>query len=151
VAGFESREDREGTALVEVSWRPEARDLRRFGAGLVIGFGLLGASLHFGWPLAQCGTAAAAIWIAGGAAGGLALTGTRAALPFYLAWMGFAWVMGNLVSRLVLTLVFILFILPMGLFFRLIGRDRLGLRGKTDSYWADADLPEDIERYDRQF
>jgi hypothetical protein len=138
-------------SLFDIRWRPGTRDLRWFGAGLLVCFGLLGAAFYFGWPQAQSRTAGLVLWIAGGASGTLGLTGTRLARPLYLAWMGFAWLAGNVVSCVVLTLVFLLVILPMGLFFRLIGRDRLGLRRRSESYWSDLSLPEDPARYERQF
>ncbi|MHC4597892.1 MAG: SxtJ family membrane protein [Planctomycetota bacterium] len=135
-----------------VNWRPGPGDLRKFGAVLLVGFGVLGAAFYFGWPMKGDSDAATGLWIAGATLGGLGLSGTKAALPVYWAWMSLAFVMGNVISRVVMILVYIAVVTPMGLFMRVIGRDRLDLRGPSrDSYWHDLEEEEDLSRYERQF
>ncbi|MBN1901957.1 hypothetical protein JW926_11600 [Candidatus Sumerlaeota bacterium] len=62
----------------------------------------------------------------------------------YAAW---------LTTRIVLIFVYFFFIIPIGLWFRLIGRDRLNLKfpGKEDSFWKKRPPEEQIPRCDRQF
>lgn len=84
--------------------------------------------------------------------GGLALTGTRAGLPLYYLWMGIAFVMGNIMSRVMIALIYYAVITPLSFLARIIGRDRLQLRKPvTDTYWHDISLPTDPEKYERQF
>src|SRR5207344_1231782 len=55
----------------------------------------------------------------------------------YLVWMGFALVLGFLVSHVILTVFFFLVITPIGLIARLAGKDflRLKLDRQAESYW----------------
>lgn len=65
-------------------------------------------------------------------------------LTNYAAWI---------ITRIVLIFIFVFFIIPIGLWFRLIGRDRLNLKfpGNEDSYWKKRSPEEQIPRCDRQF
>ncbi len=57
-------------------------------------------------------------------------------VPLYRLWMGLAVVLGALVSRLLLALVFYLTVTPIGLLARMAGKDFLDLRrGDRPSYW----------------
>ena len=144
--------------LVEINWRPEAGELRKFGLAMIIGFGVIGLIVYLnaahsaGWRDWSVGSLPLVLWITGGATGLLALSGTKAALPVYWAWMGIAFVMGNIVSRLFLMLLYYGMITPMGFCMRLRGRDKLMLhRGEARSYWLDVPEVKDKSRYQRQF
>src|SRR5688572_16920764 len=110
--------------MLKVNWRPSDRDLRFFGLVLWIGFGLIGGLLF--WRGHR--EAATIVWAAAGAVGLLAVVLPRAARPFYAAWMGVAFVVGSVVSRVILALFFFGVLTPIGLFFRLRGRDALRLK-----------------------
>jgi len=139
-------------SLVRIDWHPAPRALRSFGLTLIAGFGVIGAAFWFGWPLEAHRGLALGLWIGGGAGGLLGLTGTPAALPLYWAWMGFAFVAGSVMSRVVLALFYYLIVTPVGLAMRLIGRDKLALRRRqATSYWVDLELPDDPSRFERQF
>lgn len=58
-------------------------------------------------------------------------------LKVYRAWMGFAFAMGWVVSRVILSLMFFLIIFPIGLAARLMGKEfiDLDMRKKKDTYW----------------
>ena len=137
-------------SLVQINWKPDARALRKFGVAMLVGFGLIGLLLQFGphhRPLA-----ARVCWGFGAAAGLLGLTGTRAALPVYWAWMGLAFVMGSIMSRVVLTVFYFGMITPMGWGMRLAGRDKLRLRRRdVKTYWSDLPPPAGKAGYERQF
>jgi hypothetical protein len=84
--------------------------------------------------------------------GAIGLTGTKLALPFYWAWLGIAFVMGSVMSRVIMTLIYYLVFTPMSLFGKLIGRDRLQLKKpKGNTYWIDLPAADSSERYERQF
>ncbi len=73
--------------------------------------------------------------------------------PIYLVWMVFAVILGWIMTRVILSLVFYLIMTPIGLFTRLIGEDFLGLK-KTDSgsYWNLRDSNyETNQDYEKQF
>jgi hypothetical protein len=138
----------ENMSIVEINWRPTKKELRKFGITVMIGFGVIGLIFQF---IAGNINGAYASYIAGAVLGLPALTGTIIALPGYWVWMGVAFVMGNIMSRLLLGLLFYIIISPMGIIRRLVS-DKLRLRRPdVSSYWTD--LPEDggKGRFDRQF
>ena len=47
--------------------------------------------------------------------------------PFAIVWLGFSHLLGTVVSKIILTVVFIVLVLPVGLFRRLLGKDSLQL------------------------
>lgn len=107
-------------------------ELRKFSWTVGIAFLLIAAFLWWkqlaAWPvLAAIG-------------GGLIVLGTifpPLVRPFFYAWMSFAVVLGFVMTRVLLTIFFFLVLTPVGLFFRLIGRD--ALHRKIDrgaaTYW----------------
>lgn len=127
------------------------RALRRF--GLVVGGVLLvvagvivwrhGAPGPAAWTLAAVGTPLVVVGLA------------RPTLlhPVYVAWMSLALVLGFVMTRVVLTLVFFLVVTPIGLVFRVLGKDLLHRRpdDALPTYWQaktyDDDTPARLERY----
>ena len=74
--------------------------------------------------------------------------------PIYLGWMGIAVVLGFFVTRIILTLFFFIVLTPVGLFFRLIGRDALHRKLDRDAstYWLPKEYPiTDRSRYENFF
>jgi len=136
-------------SIGKIDWRPGGPALRRFGRSVLIGSLLIATLLWFGkgWR-----TAATVLAISGGGIGLLGLTGLRIALPGYWLWMGIAFVMGNIVSRLALAVVYYLVLTPIGLVGRLAGRDRLALRPTArESHWVDIDDRRGSDDARRQF
>jgi len=73
--------------------------------------------------------------------------------PFYFVWMTFAAILGWVMTRVILSLVFYLIITPIGLLTRLLGEDFLALKKtKSDSYWNYRDSSEELnQNYEKQF
>lgn len=74
--------------------------------------------------------------------------------PVYLAWMSLAVVLGFFMTRVILTIFFFLVLTPVGLFFRLIGRDALQRKidRKAETYWLEKEYPiTDRSRYENFF
>ncbi len=73
----------------------------------------------------------------------------------YKGWFVFAVILGYFVSRILMTIIFFLLILPTGLIMRLLGKDPMERKWDPDapSYWAPKEQEQDtsIERYERQF
>ena len=142
-------------SLIEINWRPGRKELRIFGLSFLGAFAFLGALFYFAPPPAWWKadpTVGVTLWIVGAATGILGLTGSRIALPVYWAWMGLSFVLGSVMSRLVMAFVFFGVITPIGLLMRLVGRDPLRLRKpQVESYWVDLGRPDDISSYERQF
>ncbi len=84
----------------------------------------------------------------------LAMVAPKLLRPFYWGWMGFAVVMGFFMSRVILTIFFFLVITPVGLVFKLIGRDALHrkLNRQAATYWIDKEyLIKDRSRFEKFF
>ncbi len=73
-------------------------------------------------------------------------------LPYRL-WMALAFVMGWLMTRLVLTAAFFLIMTPWGRLLKLMGKDLLDerIQKETPTYWKKHDAVSDREQYKRQF
>jgi hypothetical protein len=129
-----------------VDWNPSTRKIRQFG-GLLALFLLLIA-----WRACRKGHVDFAVALAGtGVLLGSAIAAfPRAGLRLYQAWMAAAFVIGTIVSAVVLTLLYFGIVTPLGLFFRWRGRDALGLDpGGRESYWVPLEIPEDKTYYER--
>ncbi|QXD16338.1 DUF4407 domain-containing protein [Rhodocaloribacter litoris] len=128
------------------------RQVRAF--GWLVGGVLVALALGLAW---RRGWTPGALPVGLGVAGAvLALGGwlaPRLFRPLYRAWMGLALVLGFVMTRVVLTLVFYLVVTPIGLLLRLFGRDPLQRRRDpaASSYWIEKtyrdDTPRRLEKY----
>jgi hypothetical protein len=68
-------------------------------------------------------------------------------------WMGMAEAMGFVMTRVILSVVFFLFVTPIGLARRLFGGDPLGRRaGRTESYWKPyTERRRDAKHYEKMY
>lgn len=142
-------------SLVKLNWKPNTRELRNFGAIFMSGFVLIGLVKYF-WPferlITQDKTLGFWLIVVGVVVGLIGLTGTKLALPFYWVWLGIAYVMGNIMSRVIIAALYFLVFTPMRFLGNIFGRDKLQLKKpKGDSYWLDISLPKETEKYERQF
>jgi hypothetical protein len=124
-------------------------DLRKFGLTMAVALAVLGGL--FLWrgksgPVYFFGIAGAFLLLAG-----LAPMVLR---PVQRVWMTFATVLGWVMTRFVLTLVFFLGITPIAMIARLFRKKFIDLafEPESDSYWErKPEPPEGKERYERQF
>jgi hypothetical protein len=129
---------------------PTSRDLTILALLMLIIPGLIGL-----YTLLWKGSDSGYYWIAAG----VIICISRVIPPlfrrFYRLWLSFAVVLGYFVSKILLTLVFCLAVLPTGLIMRLIGKDPMErkLDPNASSYWIKRENQEDqtIERYEKQF
>lgn len=127
--------------------------LRNF--GLVVGGVLVGIGAVIVWRHAWTLTPWAMGF--GGVGAVLVLLGLAlpvALRPVYRVWMGLAVVLGFVMTRVLLTLVFVLLVIPIGLALRLAGKDLLRLRldPEAESYWVPRDSPDSAaERFKRYY
>ena len=124
-------------------------DLRKFGlmvGGVFILLGVLLLLRHRSSYLAFCG--AGALLVAFG------VIWPRALKYVYIAWMALAFTLGFVMSNVILTLVFFLFVTPIGLQARLIQKDFLARRWdkRAASYWIQCGREvKTANTYERQF
>ena len=127
--------------------------LRKFGwmvGGVALGLAVVVAWRN-GWTWTALATVASSI---GGALVEFGTVLPRVLRPVYLVWMGLAFVLGFVMTRVILTLAFVLVFTPVGLFFRLIRRDVLAQRPdpEAESYWIARDTgPSGKERLERMY
>ena len=129
---------------------PSSRDL----TVLALLFLVIGAAMG-GSQLLWKGTAAGWYWIIAGAVLCLFRLITPLFRSIYSSWLAFSVILGYFVSRILLTIIFFLVITPMGLIFRVIGKDPMErkLDRKAISYWnkKEQEANPSIERYEKQF
>jgi len=129
--------------------RTGAGDLRKFGVIVGAGFIFLGVLLllrHRSSYVAFCGagallTAFGVIW-------------PRALKYVYIAWMALAFTLGFVMSNVILTLFFFLFVTPIGLLARLFQKDFLARKWdkRAASYWVQYGREvKTANTYERQF
>lgn len=137
--------------IIDINLNPENKDLRIFAlAGLVMSIiiaTLLYATqdLAIKWSLCIVG-AGLSLFV-------LSLVYVRAVKFFYLALTIVAYPIGTILSVVVLAIFYYLIITPVGLIFKIIGRDvlRRNYRFNSDSYWVSHKMPDNIKRYFQQF
>lgn len=85
--------------------------------------------------------------------GGAGLLRPSAIRPLFIGCMVAAFPIGWTVSRLILALIFYGLFTPIGLIFRLMGRDVLQLRRPADreTYWQPKPMTTEPNRYFRQY
>ena len=126
------------------------RDLRKF--GLLVGgvFALLGA-----WFLLRHKPAWPFLMVPGGLLVVLGLVAPRSLKYPYRVWMIMAFLLGTVVSTLILTVFYFLVVTPMGLLGRAFGKDFLSqkLHPQAKSYWLlrDRSAVRSPAEYERQF
>jgi len=137
--------------LVEIDWHPGPKQLRVFGVSGFVASAVLATVLILLWRVAL-------VWALLALAVGLAilacsLVSLRAARYLYIVLTAVALPIGFLVSLVLLALFYFLLLTPVGLLFRLIGRDPLCRRfdSSCDSYWVPRKSPGGPDRYFHQF
>ena len=134
----------------DVSFTPSSRVLRQFATLVLVVFG--GLAAWYGVVRDQTGLAVV-FGVIAVVVGPLGLIVPRAVRPIFVAWMVVAFPIGWTVSRVLLGLVFYGLFTPLGLAFRLMGRDRLERRCRTgqSTYWTAKAQPTGMRDYFRQF
>lgn len=128
---------------------PSLKELRQFGlimAGmLTLMFGLvlpwLWSDHWWTWPFPTAGLFALA-----------ALTLPAALEPIYHAWMKLALVLAWINSRVILGIAFFLVLMPIGLVFKVMGRDPMARRlGDAEEPYRRVKTPRGAEHYRKPF
>ena len=137
--------------MMTINWHPSPREMRRWALVAAPALGLVG-SLFFcvDWGIFSGGQGFAKfLWSFGGFAFLTGMTGGKLGLPAYWAWMGLVFVVSWVITHVSLGLVYFLVVTPLGLVGRIIGRDRLQLRARSQAtFWCSVNkcIPHDPER-----
>lgn len=129
--------------------KPSPRMLRQFAGLWTVFFGRLAAWHGLAHGETRIALALSAMALTIGPAGVVWPAMIR---PVFVGWLILAFPIGWVVSRVLLVTLFA-FIIPVALFFRLLGRDALQLRRRTDktTYWTTKVAAENVRSYLRQF
>ena len=124
------------------------KDIRSFGLTIgIILFIISGLLMYYNKEIYQITGIIALTFV------GLGLIIPVVLKPLYFVWMTFAAILGWVMTRVILSLVFYLIITPIGLLTKLLGEDFLALkRVESDSYWNYRDSAEELNQdYEKQF
>jgi len=133
------------------SSQPKRKELRNF--GLMFGVIFTGIGLYQLY-INTAETARMTLWVLGGL---FYITGLAVPVvlkPIYMAWMKFAFVLGWVNTRIIITLIFFLVITPIGLVMRLVKGDFLAEKWdkNAETYWHKIEhLQSQKEHFNRQF
>ena len=124
------------------------KDVRSFGVTIsIILFIISGLLFYYGKEIYQLIAIVASAFL------GLGLILPILLKPIYFIWMTFAAILGWIMTRVILTLVYFLIITPIGLMTKFLGEDYLELKkSNSDSYWNNRDSNlETNQNYEKQF
>ena len=134
----------------DIQFHPPSKTLRQFAGLCLVFFGGLAVwqGTVSGW-----GTLAMVFAVLALAVGPLGLLWPRLIRPIYVGWMVLTFPIGWTVSQAMLALMFYGLFTPIGLLFRLIGRDPLhrARRPSLETYWSPKPSATDPRRYFKQF
>lgn len=135
--------------MIKPAWYPDDKQLRQFSVAALVGFPLIALFCRRVFHVSDN----AAYWIA--AMGpivcvlGLAIPG--AVYPIYTGLMALMMPIGWIVSNVLLRVIFYLIFMPLGLVFKMMGRDPLLLKKpQVQSYWVKHEQRPDALSYYRQ-
>jgi hypothetical protein len=138
-------------SLFEVNWNPNPKELRKFGIISLIASALISLLLFM---LKGIGIQwAAIIFVVGLVIFLSSMVSFKLTRGIYLCLIILTVPIGLVVSFTLMAIFYFLLLTPLGLFFRLIGRDVLGRKfdSTADSYWVIRRPPDSLDRYFHQF
>lgn len=138
-------------SLVEINWHPRRKQLRSFGKIALIVTTVISLLLYvlkgvaIQWALA--------IFAVGFFIFLSSIISLRLTRAIYVVLMAVTFPIGLVVSFMLLAIFYFLLLTPLGLIFRLIGRDALCRKfdPTIESYWQQRKPPESFEYYFHQF
>jgi hypothetical protein len=133
--------------LLELNSQPSDRQLRQFASLATLVLPLVG------WLWGAAGLLLAALALAGLLFGVTGLARPKRIRPLYVGILLVTKPIGMLVGELAMLLIYFGVLLPIGLIFRIAGRDalRLKLDPEASSYWSAKTQPRGSASYYRQF
>jgi hypothetical protein len=138
-------------SLIEINWHPNRKELRNFGIIALIATAVISLVLHL---LKDLGSPWILIILGIGFVIFLSsLISTKITWIIYIGLILVTFPIGWVMSFILMAIFYFLIITPIGLFFRLIGRDPLCRKFDPDagSYWQAHRKPENLDSYFHQF
>lgn len=146
-------------SLAHIDWKPDRSVLRNFGLIALVAFGVFGALARWHvYPFRGLSEAAGAytaivLWILAAHCGFFAFVAPAAVSPIYFFLTVVTYPIGFVLSYVVMAIMYYGVMTPVGLIFRLIGRDsmRRAFDPSSPTYWIRRHPPAAVKRYFRQF
>ena len=138
-------------SLVEIDWHPKQKQLQNFGKIALLITAIISLLLHvlkgisIPWALA--------IFAVGFTIFLISMISSRLTGMIYVVLTAVTFPIGLVASFTLLAIFYFLLLAPLGLIFRLMGRDPLCRKfdPKAKSYWLSKQTPENPEQYLHQF
>lgn len=134
--------------MIHIPWNPTDRQLKQFAWACLPGFALVGwvaRRLADGWTLPILGAALGLACLL------LGLARPKSLRPLFVVLSAITAPIGWILSNLLAAIFYFLVLTPLGLVFRLFGRDPLALRARgASSYWKKHTTSPDPRSYYRQ-
>ncbi len=138
-------------SLVEIDWNPKSKQLRSFGKVALVASTVIALLLYLlkgvaiKWVLI--------IFSFGFVIFIISMISFKLTKMIYLGIVLLTLPIGYVVSFILMAVFYFLLLSPLGLIFRLIGRDPLNRKFEPDkeSYWLRRQPPKGLEQYFRQF
>jgi hypothetical protein len=145
--------------MIEINLNPDDKTLRQFGWIALVGFGFIAAiawfeKLIFAFGLGDARQVVAGVFVC------LALYSVffslvwpKAILPIFVLLTIVTYPIGFVLSHVIMGSLFYLLVSPIGIIFRLTGRDPMERRWDpaAESYWSDSGAARPKESYFKQF
>jgi Saxitoxin biosynthesis operon protein SxtJ len=134
----------------DIPFNPNRTTLRQFAVLWLVFFGGMALWQALVRGHANLGLSIGALALVVGVAG---LTRPEWVRLIYIGWMVLAFPIGWTVSQVILLIMYFSLFAPIGLIFRLVGRDPLqrARRSGIASYWSPKPAPVDVRSYFKQF
>jgi hypothetical protein len=133
----------------EINRHPDRRERLKFGLTLLIAFPLLGLLL---WLFLGSSARTALVLLGVGVTCLLVSFHAKLGSWLYVLWMGLGITMGLVVSPIVLALAYGILFVPLGIVFKLAGRDPMKRKMAQDgSYWQACQPERGPRSYFKQF
>lgn len=125
------------------------KSLRKFGFTISVPFLIIAVWLYFSHAIYYIFFAGlAAVFIL------MSVFSPSALRQVYIVWMGIAFILGYIMTRIILTILFYLVMMPIGIILRLTGKDLLKLKisGEEKTYWEKRTITKKTPSdYEKQF
>ena len=136
--------------MIDINWKPTDRQLRQFAVAFLIAAGVVGAVLW--WRLGE-NRISPVLWGLGPVVALIGLAVPRAIRWLFLGLSLAAFPIGMVIGFVLLALTYYVVVTPIGLVFRLLGRDLLdrAIDREASSYWIARPARPRPRRYFQQF
>ena len=136
--------------MIDLNLNPNRKELRQFSVALIVATAIVGGLLW--WKIGP-NPWSQGLWIGGPIAGLIGLAIPVAIKPLFIGLSVAAFPIGIVVGTLALAIVYYLMVTPIGLVFRLMGRDPLHRRfdPSAATYWITRQQRQGVKKYFQQF